>query len=134
MARSPLSSTAEMHGHVHLSGIAIAKVGPEKLPPKPADPPAQGMVSWFKSAWLKKNQRIFNTFHHFSPNSFSYRGSYFKLGGEGSQVLWIRCGGCHAGCRWRCNLLRCVWVWVRRSKTGLSSHRVSLTLSSDACN
>ena len=24
---------------------------------------------------------------YFSPNSFSYRGSYFKLGGEGSQIL-----------------------------------------------
>ena len=31
--------------------------------------------------------------HGVSPNSFSYRGSYFKLGGEGSQILWIRCGG-----------------------------------------
>ena len=43
----------------------------------------------------------------FSPNSFSYRGSYFKL-----QILWIRCGGggCHTGCRWRCNLLMCVGV------------------------
>ena len=26
-----------------------------------------------------------------SPNRFSHRGSYFKLGGEGSQILWIRC-------------------------------------------
>ena len=53
----------------------------------------------------------------FSPNSFSYRGSYFKLGGEGSQVLWIRCGGgCHTGSRWRCRLV-CVGVKVRRSKT-----------------
>ena len=61
----------------------------------------------------------------FSPNSFSYRCSYF-LGGEGSQNLWIRCeGGCHTGSRWRCRLV-CVGVRVRRSKTGLSSHRVSL--------
>ena len=29
----------------------------------------------------------------FSPNSCSYRGSYFKLIGEGLQILWIRCGG-----------------------------------------
>ena len=29
----------------------------------------------------------------FCPSSFSYRGSYFKLGGEGSQILWIRCQG-----------------------------------------
>ena len=28
----------------------------------------------------------------FSPNSFSYRGSYFKYKGEGSQILWIRFG------------------------------------------
>ena len=57
---------------------------------------------------------------HFSPNSFSYRGSYFKLGGEGSQILWIRAGGggCHKGSRWRCRLV-CVGVRVRRSKTGL---------------
>ena len=27
----------------------------------------------------------------FSPNSFNYRGSYFKLVGEGSQILWIHC-------------------------------------------
>ena len=61
----------------------------------------------------------------FPPNSFSYRCSYF-LGGEGSQNLWIRCeGGCHTGSRWRCRLV-CVGVRVRRSKTGLSSHRVSL--------
>ena len=62
-------------------------------------------------------------FKHFSPNSFSYRGSYFKLGGEGSQILWIRCaGGCH---RWRCCLV-CVGVrvWL--------SHRLSLEVSSGA--
>ena len=29
----------------------------------------------------------------FSPNSLSYRGSDFKLVGEGSQILWIGCGG-----------------------------------------
>ena len=29
----------------------------------------------------------------FSPNSFRYRGSYFKYRGEGSQILWIRFGG-----------------------------------------
>ena len=84
------------------------------------------------------------------PNSFSYRGSYFKLGGEGSRILWIRCGGgCHTGSRWRCRLV-CVGVTVRlshmqgvvevssgvcrvrvrRSKTGLSSHRVSLEVQS----
>ena len=43
-----------------------------------------------------------------SPKSFSYRGSYFKLGGEGSQVLWILCGA------------------------GLS-HRESLEVSSGVC-
>ena len=32
-------------------------------------------------------------FEFFPQNRFSYRGSYFKLGGEGSQILWIRCGG-----------------------------------------
>ena len=41
--------------------------------------------------------------------------------------------GVVTGCRWRCHLLMCVRAWVRRSKTGLSSHRVSLKLSSDAC-
>ena len=40
--------------------------------------------------------------------------------------------GTVTGCRWRCNLLMCVRVRVCRSKTGLSSHRVSLKLSSDA--
>ena len=34
-------------------------------------------------------------------------------------------GSCHTGSRWRCRLV-CVGVRVRRSKTGLSSHRVSL--------
>ena len=29
----------------------------------------------------------------FSPNSFSYRGSYSKCRGEGSQIFWIRLGG-----------------------------------------
>ena len=48
-----------------------------------------------------------------SPNSFSYRGSYFKYRGEGSQIFWIRFGGgCRAGCRPRCRLM-CVLVWVR---------------------
>lgn len=27
------------------------------------------------------------------------------------------------GCRWRCNILMCIRVWVCRCKTGLSSHR-----------
>ena len=39
------------------------------------------------------SQYYFYLNFHFSPNSFSYRGSYFKLGGEGSQILWIRAGG-----------------------------------------
>ena len=39
------------------------------------------------------SQYYFYLNFHFSPNSFSYRGSYFKLGGEGSQFLWIRAGG-----------------------------------------
>ena len=53
-----------------------------------------------------------------SPNSFSYRGSYFKYRGEGSQIFWIRFGGgCQAGCRPRRRLMFswwCVWVNVRR--------------------
>ena len=43
-------------------------------------------------------------------------------GGEGSQILWIRCGGgCHTGCCWRCRLVcrgqgsqiqdRAVWLY-----------------------
>ena len=35
-------------GHIDLSSIAIAKVGLAFVP-KPADPPAHGMVAWFKS-------------------------------------------------------------------------------------
>ncbi|CAE7240735.1 unnamed protein product, partial [Symbiodinium natans] len=35
--------------HVHLSGIAIAKVGSPTRISKPADPPSQGMFAWFKS-------------------------------------------------------------------------------------
>ena len=31
-------------------------------------------------------------FYHF-PNRFSFRGSYFKYTGEGSQISWIRFGG-----------------------------------------
>ena len=63
----------------------------------------------------------------FYPNSFSYRGSYFKLG---SEILWVRCGGgCHTQFRWRCRL---VCVGVRRCKTGLS-HRVSVEVSSGVC-
>ena len=77
----------------------------------------------------------------YSPNSFSCRGSYFKLVGEGSQILWIRCGGLshrvslevssgagfadprpgQKGCRWR-RCVVCVGVRVRRSKTR-QSHR-----------
>ena len=51
----------------------------------------------------------------FSPNSFSYRGSYFKCRGEGSQVFWIRFGGgCRAGCRPRYRPMFDWWcVWVR---------------------
>ena len=63
----------------------------------------------------------------FSPNSFSYRGSDFKLVGEGSQILWIGCGG--GGLSHRVSLEAlcgmCTGVRVRRCKTGLS-HRVSL--------
>ena len=59
-----------------------------------------------------------------SPNSFGYRGSYFKLGGEDSQILWIRCGGgCHTGSRWRC-------VWGVRVRL---SQRESLAVSSGVC-
>ena len=32
-------------------------------------------------------------FFYSSLNSFSYRGSYFKCRGEGSQIFWIRFGG-----------------------------------------
>ena len=54
-----------------------------------------------------------------SPNRFSCRGSYFKLGSEGSQnFVESLGGGCHTGCRWRCNLLMCVRLRVRRSNTG----------------
>ena len=35
-------------GHIDLSSIAVAKVGLAFVP-KPADPPAHGMVAWFKS-------------------------------------------------------------------------------------
>ena len=50
-----------------------------------------------------------------SPNSFSFRGSYFKYRGEGSQIFWIRFGGrgCRAGCRPRCRLM-CVRVRALR--------------------
>ena len=52
--------------------------------------------------------------NNFSPNSFSYRGSYFKYRGEGSQILWIRFGGsCQAGCCPRSHL---IFVWVRACK------------------
>ena len=40
----------------------------------------------FGRSWVTLGASIF-------PHSFSYRGSYFKLGGQGSQILWIRCGG-----------------------------------------
>ena len=103
---------------------------------------------WTRAAHVGEPFCFWQNVFEFSPNSFSYRGSYFKLGGEGSQILWIRCGGCHTGCRWRCRLvsvcsvgvrvprpgcqtgcrwrcrLVCVGARVRRSKTGLS-HRVT---------
>ena len=64
--------------------------------------------------------------HMFSLNSFSYRGSYFKYRGQGSQVFWIRCRGCcRAGCRWRCRLM-CVWVKVFRSRVGVIVPRIAL--------
>ena len=74
-----------------------------------------------KVSWRIMKNSIFWAFMCFSPNSFSYRGSYFKLGGEGSQILWIRWGGAVTegvvgGVLW-CGL----------------SHKVSLKLSSDAC-
>ena len=74
---------------------------------------------------------------HIALACFSYRGSYFKYRGEGSQILWIRCGGavtqgvvgavvwcmgegsqiqeggCHTGRRWSCRLV-CVCVRVQR--------------------
>ena len=56
-------------------------------------------------------------------------GSYFKLGGEGSQILWIRCRG---GAVTQCVVSRCnQGSGVCRSKRGLS-RRVSL-VSSHAC-
>ncbi|CAE8653537.1 unnamed protein product, partial [Polarella glacialis] len=36
-------------GQVHLSGMALAAVGSSSAISKPADPPAEGMVAWFKS-------------------------------------------------------------------------------------
>ena len=72
----------------------------------------------------------------FSPNSFSYRGSYFSLGMKVRRFCGFLAAeavtqGVVTGCRWRCRLV-CVGVRVRRSKTGLSD-RVSLEVSSDAC-
>ena len=53
-----------------------------------------------------------------SPNSFSYKGPYFKYRGDGSQnFLDLFWGGCGAGCRLRGRLMFswwCVWVSVRR--------------------
>ncbi len=69
------------------------------------------------SSYVRYRSYAFSHFL-FSPNSFSYRGSYFKYRGEGSQIFWIRFGGgCRAGCRPRCRLIFtwwCVWVSVRR--------------------
>ena len=48
---------------------------------------------FLRNGWSTAKKMVGNTHFYFSPNSFSYRGSYFKLGGEGSQILWIRCGG-----------------------------------------
>ena len=56
--------------HIHLSGIAIAKVGGVQVQ-KPADPPANGMVAWFKSenagsVWLSSvgNIEAYSTQYH----------------------------------------------------------------------
>ena len=47
----------------------------------------------YKLTW--RTDRIFDNFQliDFSPNSCSYRGSYFKYRGKGSQTFWIRFGG-----------------------------------------
>ena len=39
------------------------------------------------------SQYYFYLNFHFSPNSFSYRGSYFKLGGEGFTDFVDSCRG-----------------------------------------
>ena len=49
----------------------------------------------------------------FSPNSCSYRGSYFKYSCKGSQTFWIRFGGAVGQgvvLGPRCRLM-CVWVF-----------------------
>ena len=153
----------------------------QKLPGRPHQPAMRTFVSrWFQKGLARfgnntstslavVNQKNDGTstnswkqFHspittvNFPSNSFSYRGSYFKYRGEGSQILWIRFGGgcragrrlmrrlicvwvrarkagggCWTGCRLRRRLM-CVWVKVRRSSGGLSG-RVSSEASSDTC-
>ena len=49
-------------------------------------------ISRIDAFWLQSQSQV--PMPDFSPNSFSYRGSYFKLGAEGSQnfVDWLRGG------------------------------------------
>ena len=44
-------------------------------------------------------------------------GSYFKYGGKGLQIFWIRFGGCRGGCRPRSRLMFSWWY----AHGGLSS-------------
>ena len=81
------------------------------------------LLKYIGSIILIFNFNLLAFINVFSPNSFSYRGSHFKLGGEGSQIVWIRCRTVyHTGSCWRCRLL-CVGVRVRLS------HRLSLEVS-----
>ena len=52
-------------------------------------------ISRIDAFWLQSQSQV--PMPNFSPNSFSYRGSYFKLGAEGSQnfVDWLRGGLSH---------------------------------------
>ena len=58
---NPFSVKHTGHTWPHPSGASTAQPTvrtDNNVPPKPADPPAEGMVSWFKSAWLKKTKEF----------------------------------------------------------------------------
>ena len=47
----------------------------------------------FSCFFSESNVYVLKPARCFSLNSFSYKGSYFKFRGEGSQIFWICFGG-----------------------------------------
>ena len=90
------------------------------MPPKPADPPAEGMVSWFKSAWLKKTKEFsihFPIFIHLTMNGQIHLESRIHLRSSRSCFTPFCCcsSGENAGSVWPSSVGNAVGVSTHAS-------------------